>query len=221
MVIDVKRILKLRPRFGICYYLFMGEEKDDGAQLITGLDVPKAQVVTISLEERDSKEIVKKMTEAGIVDITDGFPARDKQQMWDIIWDLFYEKEISRIPIIGVGQTTAEGANVKVYMFCHPGQKIQHWTLWEELGSPKNVSFTTSIEGWIDDPPSTMAYLKLPDVTIEEYQEPRHTLYLPFGQGSDVAAFYRAHPLSKQFTRAGREIVKNIFDIEGVEAYGL
>lgn len=200
----------------------MDEKKDDGVQLIADPDVLEAHVLTISPEERNSKEIVRKMTEAGIVDITDGFPARDKQQMWDIIWDLFYKKGISRIPVIGVGQTAAEGASVKVYMFCQPGQKMQHWTLWEELGSPRNVSFTTSIEGFrIDDSPRTVAYLKLPDIDIGEHQESRHTLYLPFGPGSDVGAFYKNHPLLKQFTQEGKEIVKNIFDIEGIEAYGL
>jgi len=200
----------------------MLEGKDDGVQSITHPDLPKAHVLTIFPEGKGSEEIVEKMTKAGIVDITDGFPAQNEQQVWEIIWNLFFEKGISRIPIIGVEETAAEKTYVKVYMFCQPGRKMQHRTLWEELGRPEDVIFTTSIENFsIDHVPVELPYLELPDITVVKDKRSRHRLYLRLGSGSDVSAFYKDHPLSKGFTQTGRETVKNIFNIGGIKTYGL
>ncbi len=176
-------------------------------------------VPVVSHEGKTAAQIAEELIAGQFVEITDGFPVKDTQQLYDVMMRLL-SKEFVRMPVIGISSGQADPIQRVYTMFDH---HAQHKALWDKLGSPPEVNFTTAIgQVTVDIPSDGSPYLILPNVNINLIGgDTRFPAYIPLSTGSVFGLDYeRGHPLSNRFNNIGKMAMKKVFHIPGIEFEG-
>ncbi len=158
----------------------------------------------IDPEGKDAVSIAAELIDARTIDISKGFPANDAQQIDKILQELLLS-DVSRMPIVA----TAEG----VFASADP-ELNQHLTLWERLGEPETVQFTTSLESFSSERPQIGPFIELQNV--DRGYLGWGSIYIPVGKGTDLMALMPTHPVAKPFTKDGKVRLESIFDLPDV-----
>ncbi len=168
--------------------------------------IPSPTVFTpefINDPNNTAEMIAQELLNAPYVDVTEGFPARDPQQLLDILLHLM-RKGVSRIPFVGTGDPD-DPASIRVYMLTNSKyQPPMHNNLMDEMGSPVDAIFSTAIEGLDDDsPPTSSAALEL---NIDG-----KVSYITFKPGSETT------DIRIGFGNGGKDALQKVFAIPGVK----
>lgn len=164
--------------------------------------------------EKSLQKTIERLKREKCVEITHGFPARDKHELLALLMHFFDEAQ-GRFPIIGVYELETDA--LRTFMLFNPDGQIEHRALWELIVSrfsdkALECAFTTGIKGVSSK--KEKPCLVLEDVRIPDSDVFRD-MFLPLQEGSDLATVNAAyggnHPVNKDFTEEGRQMIKAIF----------
>lgn len=182
-----------------------------------GADTPRVNTI----DTGDTQNRYERLRQQGFVDITDGLPFKDQQDLFDFVLDSLTKQDIARFPIVALNSETGE--HVYMLLSDNKSRRQEHKTLLDLLGvafnkpdEVSNVSFTTSLEGFHREMRAGYSNIELvvrrPGA---KGNDPFETFYLPLGRGSDLSLASKI----ALFTPNGREKMAEIFGTIGAKLY--